>query len=111
MQGLLDQWQTKNEARILCEIYAKLLGLLVQHWVLLLTCWDDPHRSWISVSEIVRDQTVVLAHGFCGRLSLTQALRLMCEAIVQAAGRSIAGRSDRPSTSRLLLAFGEPGLT
>jgi hypothetical protein len=111
MQGLLDQWQTKNEERILCEISAKLLGLLVQHWVLLLTCWDDPHRSWITVSEIVRDQTVVLAHGFSGRLSLTQALRLMCEAIIQAAGRSIAGRSDRPSTSRLLLAFGEPGLT
>jgi Transposase DDE domain len=111
MQGRLDEWQTTNEARILCEIYAKLLGLLIQHWMLLLTCWDDPHRSWITVSEIVRDQTVVLAHGFCGRLSLTQALRLMGEAITQAAGRSIAGRSDRPSTSRLLLAFGEPGLT
>jgi hypothetical protein len=111
MQGLLDQWQTHNEQRILCEMYAKLLGLLVQHWVVLLTCWDDPHRSWITVSQIVRDQTVVLAHGFCGRLSLTQALRLMCAAIRQAAGRSIAGRADRPSTSRLLLAFGEPGLT
>jgi len=111
MQGRLDEWQTNNEARILCEIYAKLLGLLIQHWMLLLTCWDDPHRSWITVSQIVRDQTVVLAHGFCGRLSLTQALRLMGEAILQAAGRSIAGRSDRPSTSRLLLAFGEPGLT
>lgn len=111
LQGLLDEWQTKNEARMLCELYAKLLGLLVQHWVLLLTCWDDPHRSWITVSQIVRDQTVVLAHGFCGRLSLTQALRRMCEAIIQAAGRSIAGRSDRPSTFRLLLAFGDPGLT
>lgn len=111
MQGGLDEWQTTNEARILCEIYAKLLGLLVQHWVLLLTCWEDPHRSWITVSEIIRDQTVVLAHGFGGGLSLTHALRLMCEAILQAAGRSIAGRSDRPSTSRLLLAFGEPGLT
>ena len=107
----LDEWQTTNEQRILCEIYAKLLGLLVQQWVMLLTCWEDPHRSWITVSEIVRDQTVVLAHGFSGRLSLTQALRLMCEAITQAAGRSIAGRSDRPSTSGLLLASGEPGLT
>ena len=111
MQGLVDEWHTKNEERILCEMYAKLLGLLLQHWVMLLTCWDDPHRSWITVSQIVRDQTVVLAHGFSGRLSLTQAVRLMCEAIIQAAGRSIAGRSDRPSTSRLLLAFGEPGLT
>jgi hypothetical protein len=111
MQGLVDEWHTSNEERILCEVYAKLLGLLLQHWLLLLTCWQDPHRSWITVSEIVRDQTVVLAHGFGGRLSLRQALHLMCEAIVQAAGRSIAGRSDRPSTSRLLLACGETGLT
>ena len=111
MQGLVDEWHTSNEERILCEVSAKLLGLLLQHWLLLLTCWEDPHRSWINVSEIVRDQTVVLAHGFAGRLSLTQAVRLMCEAIVQAAGRSIAGRSDRPSTSRLLLACGQTGLT
>ena len=68
MQGLVDEWHTKNEARMLCEVYAKLLGLLVQHRVLLLTCWEDPHRSWITVSEIVRDQAVVLAHGFSGRL-------------------------------------------
>ncbi len=111
MQGLVDQWSTSNEERVLCEVSAKLLGLLLQQWVMLLTCWEDPHRSWISVWEIVRDQTVVLAHGFSGRLSLTQAVRLMCEAIMQAAGRSIAGRSDRPSTSRLLLACGEAGLT
>jgi hypothetical protein len=110
MQGQLDEWQTQNVARILCELYAKLLGVLLQHWLLLLSCWDDPHRSTIGVSEIVRDQVVVLAHGFCRRLSLRQALRLVCEAIQQAAGRSIAGRSDRPSTARLLLACGE-GLT
>src|SRR5487761_599046 len=111
MQGQLDAWQTHHVERILCEVYAKLLGLLLQHWLLLLTCWDDPHRSWITVSQIVRDQSVVLAHGFAGRLSLPRALRLMAQAITQAAGRSIAGRSDRPSTSRLLLASSKDGLT
>jgi len=110
MQGQVDEWQTANVARILCEVYAKLLGVLLQHWLMLLSCWDDPHRSTIGVSEIVRDQVVVLAHGFGGRLSLTQALRLVCEAIGQAAGRSIAGRAARLSTSRLLLVC-DDGLT
>ncbi len=110
MQGQVDEWQTQNVARILCELYAKLLGVLLQHWLMLLSCWDDPHRSTIGVSALVRDQVVVLAHGFGGRLSLTQALRLVCQAIRQAAGRSIAGRTDRPSTSRLLLAC-DDGLT
>ncbi len=81
MQGQVDEWQTKNEGRILCEVYAKLLAVLLQHWLMLLTCWDDPHRSSIGISEMVRDQVVVLAHGFCRRLSLAQALRLVCEAI------------------------------
>jgi Transposase DDE domain len=111
MQAQVAEWQTQNVARILCEVYAKLLGVVLQHWLMLLSCWDDPHRSTIGVAEIVRDQVVVLAHGFCRRLSLRQALRLVCAAIQQAAGRSIAGRSDRPSTSRLLLAFGGDGLT
>src|SRR5437764_2810860 len=110
MQGQVDEWQTQNLARILCEVYAKLLGVLLQHWLMLLSCWDDPHRSTIGVSEIVRDQVVILAHGFAGSLSLRQALRLLCDAIRQAAGRSIAGRSARPSTSRLLLAC-DDGLT
>jgi hypothetical protein len=110
MQGQVDEWQTENMARILCEVYAKLLGVLLQHWLMLLSCWDDPHRSTIGVSEMVRDQVVVLAHGFCGRLSLTLALRLVCEAIGQAAGRSIVQRADRPSASRLLLAC-DDGLT
>lgn len=110
MQGQVDEWQTQNVARILCELYAKLLGVLLQHWLMLLSCWDDPHRSTIGVSALVRDQVVVLAHGFGGRLSLTQALRLVCQAIRQAAGRSIAGRAARPSTSRLLLAC-DDGLT
>jgi DDE family transposase len=111
MQGQVDDWQTTNEERILCEVYAKLLGVLLQHWLMLLSGFDDPHRSTIGVSEMIRDQVVVLAHGFGGRLSLRRALRLVGEAIRQAAGRSIAGRSDRPSTSRLLLASGSSGLT
>src|SRR5947199_8124019 len=43
--GKVDEWQTEKPERIVCELYAKLLGMLVQHWVLLLSCWDDPHRS------------------------------------------------------------------
>jgi len=45
--GAIDEWQTANPARILYELYAKLLDMLVQHWLLLLSCWDDPHRSLV----------------------------------------------------------------
>jgi hypothetical protein len=56
MQGQVDEWQTQNEARILCEVSAKLLAVLREHWLRLLTCWDDPHRSTIGISQIVREE-------------------------------------------------------
>lgn len=37
-QGLLDEWKTCNPWRILCEVYAKLLAMVIQHWFLLLSC-------------------------------------------------------------------------
>lgn len=49
--GAIDEWQTAHPVRILCELYAKLLGMLVQHWVVLLSCWDDPHRSLVGAAE------------------------------------------------------------
>lgn len=104
-QGLLDQWCTANPARILCELYAKLLAMLVQHWLLLLSCWDDPHRSLVAVVQVLRQQVSTLVHGLTGRLSLRKALRLIVQSI--RGGCSIPARAKRPSTSRLLL--GAPG--
>jgi hypothetical protein len=34
--GRGDEWQTANRWRILCELYAKLIGLLLQHWLIIL---------------------------------------------------------------------------
>lgn len=111
MQGLVDEWHTQNPARILCEVYAKLLGLLIQHWLLLLSCWEDPHRSWITISDVIRDHVIVLAHGFSGRLPLGRAVRLVCTTVAQASGCSIPARAHRASTSHLLLSCQDDALT
>ncbi len=33
--GHLDKSRSEKPWRVLCEVYAKLLGLLIQHWVIL----------------------------------------------------------------------------
>ncbi len=33
--GLLEETRSRKPWRVLCEVYAKLLGLLVQHWIFL----------------------------------------------------------------------------
>ncbi len=34
--GRIDEWRTANRWRILCELYVKLIGLLLQHWLIIL---------------------------------------------------------------------------
>jgi hypothetical protein len=108
-QGKVDEWQTTNPERILCELYAKLLGMLVQHWVLLLSCWDDPHRSLVGAVQVIREQVPTLVHGLTGHLPLGQALRLVTNAVM--GGCSIPKRQTRLSTSHRLLEPLGPGLT
>ena len=43
--GRVDEWRTTNPTRILCEVYAKLIGLVFQQWILAASSWADPERS------------------------------------------------------------------
>jgi Transposase DDE domain len=107
--GLLDDWNATNPWRILCEVYAKLLAMVVQHWFLLLSCWDDPHRSLSAVAEVLREQVPTLVHGLTGHLPLGRAIRLIVQSV--GGGCSIPNRSTRLSTSRRLQCAWESGLT
>ncbi|MBV9257032.1 MAG: IS4 family transposase [Ktedonobacteraceae bacterium] len=107
--GRLDEWKASNPWRILCEVYAKLLAMVVQHWFVLLSCWDDPHRSLSGVAEILRDQVPTLLHGLTGRLPLSRCIRLIVLSVD--GGCSQPKRSTRLSTSYRLLSALETGLT
>ena len=89
-QALVDEWTTTNSWRILCEVYAKLIAMVVQHWVMLLSCWDDPHHSCTGVAEILREQVPTLVHGFCTHLTPGKAIRLM----IQSAGGAVLLRRE-----------------
>jgi hypothetical protein len=75
--GHVDEWSSVTPPHILCEFYAKLLAMLVEHWLLLQSCWDDPHRSWILSADLLRDQVPLLLQGLRGRLPLDQVLQLI----------------------------------
>jgi hypothetical protein len=40
-----------NQWRILCELYAKLIGLLLQHWLIILFDWQDEQRSLVKLAR------------------------------------------------------------
>src|SRR5262249_29729987 len=60
-EGRIDESRSVKPWRVLCEVYAKLLGMVVQHWLLLISCWDHPDRSLVKASRTVRRNVWPLA--------------------------------------------------
>lgn len=100
-EGLLDEWRTKKAERILCEVYAKLIGLLLQHWILIVSCWQEPLRSLVKAAKAVRRHVALLSAALQGELSLLVALRRTQQA-VQAGSRQNV-RRQAPNTAQMVL--------
>ncbi len=62
--GKLGSSVSQNPWRILCELYAKLLALIVQHWLVLTGGWHIPDRSLVKAGQMIREQSARLAACF-----------------------------------------------
>jgi hypothetical protein len=65
--GKVDTWRSAKPYRILTELYAKLSGCLITHWLTLLECWQAPNRSMVKARQVVQWMAPVLALGRGGR--------------------------------------------
>ena len=43
--GHVDETRGVRPYRVLCDVYAKRLAMIVQHWLCLTQCWGEPDRS------------------------------------------------------------------
>lgn len=77
-QGKLDETRGWKPERIETEFYAKLLGLLIQHWLVLTVGWQWVERSMVKIGQAIREtiRTFCLVWqerehlaSFCTRLS------------------------------------------
>ncbi len=107
-QGQVDEWRSAKPWRILCEVYAKLLALLIQHWLFLLSCWQSPHRSLVKAAQTVRRQALHLASSFAGLERLVEAIQTLQRCL--SAGCRINKSQKTPRTFQLLLGLSEAGL-
>jgi len=108
--GRLDEWRTANPWRILCELYAKLMGLLIFHWVLVAGAWGYPNRSLFQAAQTVRAHAMALAGALASgcQSHLLRALRTLQRCLSW--GCRINTRRTKPNTYQLLLALTEEGL-
>jgi hypothetical protein len=98
--GRIDEWRTANAWRVLCELYAKLIGLLLQHWFIVLFAWQEEQRSLVKLAQVVRDTACSLLEALAGSRSLRSALhtiqRRMCS------GCQMNKRKKCPNSAQLL---------
>jgi Transposase DDE domain len=98
--GHLATWRSTQPWRILCEVYAKLLGALIQQWCLR-PAWPRPDRSLVGAARTVRRFALLLALAYADRLPWPTVLPLL-EEVLARAGR-LNPRRARPNTYQLLL--------
>lgn len=98
--GHLDTSRSHKPWRILCEVYAKLLGLLIQHWLLLLGAWNHPDRSWVKAAQTIRQHAWHLAARFPqGTAALLEALAVLQRCL--SIGCRVNKRRKHPSAFQL----------
>jgi hypothetical protein len=104
-EGVVDESRSSKPWRILTEVYAKLLGMVVQHWILLTSCWSFADRSLVKASRLVRvhalNLAIVLPHRHLVRQTLQTLQRLLQR------GSRIGKRRPRPPNHELLRTFNE----
>lgn len=98
--GKIDAWRSENPARIQTEIYAKIIGLLIQHWTTVLGCWEDPARSLRKAQQVTQWGACVLGFALMGELSLSRVISIITSAMGK--GCHIDSRRKKPNTYQLV---------
>jgi hypothetical protein len=101
--GHLTSSRSRKTARLLCEVFAKLLALLAQHWLCLLSCWRFPNRSLVRSAQVIRQFALALAIASDSTSHLSTVIRRLVSTL--ASGARIDRRRRRPGTWQLLLAL------
>jgi hypothetical protein len=98
--GQLARSRSAQPDRVLCEVTAKLIALVLQHWLLLTGLWPDPARSLVRGAQTVRAHAITLALAIGSRRALLAALRALMDCLALLTPQS--KRRAHPSTAQLL---------
>jgi len=99
--GHIDESRSGKPWRVLCEVYAKLLAMVVQHWLLLTGCWAYPDRSLVKAAQTVRLHALHLASALAGAPALEEVIALIHRCLT--AGCRLNRRKKKPNTYQRLL--------
>jgi hypothetical protein len=105
---LFKRWKSQDLAAVLSgstpvrqmvRIWSRLIGAVIQHWLLLASAWGDPTKSWSKVCEAIRPFVGRIAAGLPRWPELKRALADLCQAVGKTCRRN---QRTKPGTFELL---------
>lgn len=108
-EGQLDKSRRERAEAVLCEVYAKLIAMIIQHWLMLTTCWDVVERSLPKVARLLRRSVGRLLGAMDDAERMEEALHSLQRKLATV-GRQTS-RRKHPNTYQLLLDPSRIGLT
>lgn len=95
-----DVSRSKKPWHLLCDFYAKLIGMMIVHWMMIVGCWQVPSRSMVKATKAIRHQINLVARALAGRDDLFQVLQEITQGLDRC---RIDKRRKNPNTFQLLL--------
>lgn len=100
--GRLATVRSRDPYRVLAEVYAKLIGLVVQHWVVL-GGWTQRNRSYGKAAQLVRAFALPIGQSLGSYRALH---RILANAVAAVAHAGVINpRRKHPNCYQLLLAL------
>lgn len=97
--GQIDLVREVQVWRVLCELYGRLLGQIVQHWLMLVGCWENEARSLTKAAQTIRAHWLVLATAMQRPERLEEAIATLARCI--RSGCRMNRRKKHPNTYQL----------
>jgi hypothetical protein len=72
--GRIDESRSAKPWHILCDVYAKLLAMLVQHWLVLVSVWRYVNRSLTKAAKMIQKHVRDLEMHFADADDLSDAI-------------------------------------
>ena len=107
--GGLDKSRSDKPWRVLCEVYAKLLAMLIQHWVLVAGLWAKADKSLVKASKTIKGHALHLAAHMDSPAGLCRVLVVVVRCLHS--GCRMNSRARHPNTYQRLMASERLSLT
>jgi len=97
---LIDESESKNPWRILTEMYAKLIAVLIQHWLILASIWHIPEKSIVRASLTIQKFAVLLQLAMTDESSLRSSISTIITTLKLSP--AVLLRKKQPATFQIL---------